>query len=176
MSMVGFDPSKIFQVLDEHEVDYVVIGAMAAMLQSTGLTATVDVDITAAQDEANRERLAAALRSMDAHLRVPDPNEAVALPLDARMLGSASVMTFVTRYGPFDVLFAPSGAPPYEQLRARAKHVSRFGVSIPVADIRDVIDMKRAAGREKDAAHVASLLKFLDDEAGGRTVKDGDDG
>lgn len=161
MTEVGFDPTRIFQILDEHEVDHVVIGAMAAMLQSTGLAATLDVDIMPARDEANRARLAAALKEMDARLRVPDPEEAVPIPLDARMLASASVMTFVTRHGPFDVLFEPSGAPPYEELRARSAEISRFGVSLRVADVRDVIAMKRAAGREKDAAHVATLLEFL---------------
>ncbi|MEO8323425.1 MAG: hypothetical protein ABI571_04715, partial [Actinomycetota bacterium] len=111
--------------------------------------------------EENRQHLATALKEMDARLRAPDPEDAVEIPLDARMLASASVMTFVTRFGPFDVLFTPAGAPPYEELRARAVEVSRFGVPIRVADVRDIVAMKRATGREKDAAHLTTLLEFL---------------
>lgn len=161
MSNGGFDPTRIFQTLAEHGIDYVVIGAMAAILQGAGLTATLDVDIVPARDEANRSRLAMALRAMDARLRVPDPEDAVEIPLDARMLQSAQVLTFVTSYGPFDVLFQPAGAPAYEELRDRAVEIVRFGVSIRVAGIGDVIAMKRAAGREKDAAHVALLIEYL---------------
>lgn len=163
MSAAGFDPARIFQLLSENSVDYVVIGAMAAMLQGAGLAMTLDVDVTAATDTANRERLAAALKDMDAKLRLPDPDDAVEIPLDARMLASASVMTFVTRFGPLDVLFTPAGAPPYEELRTRATEVTRFGVSIRVADVEDVVAMKRATGREKDAAHLTTLVEFLMD-------------
>ncbi|MBA3430382.1 MAG: hypothetical protein H0U16_02730 [Actinobacteria bacterium] len=168
MSGTRFDPARIFQTLSEHSVDYVVIGAMAAVLQGAGLTTTLDVDVTAATDEANRERLAAALRDMDAKLRVPDPEDAVEIPLDAQMLASASAMTFVTRYGPFDLLSTPAGAPPYDDLRARALRVTRFGVSILVADVEDVVGMKRATGREKDAAHLTTLVEFLKDRTRSR--------
>lgn len=70
-------------------------------------------------------------------------------------------MTLTTRFGPFDVLFAPSGAPPYEELRRRAAEVAPFRLAFRVASIEDLIAMKRAAGREKDAAHLAVLLEFL---------------
>ncbi|HZJ51553.1 MAG TPA: hypothetical protein VFF07_12125 [Actinomycetota bacterium] len=175
MSSSRFDPEQIFQVLADNDVDYVVIGAMAAMLQGAGLATTLDVDVTAATDEHNRERLALALKAMDARLRVPDPEDAVEVPLDAGMLASAVVMTFVTRFGPFDVLFAPAGAPPYEELRERASVVTRFGVAIRVADVEDIVQMKRAAGREKDAAHLTTLIDFLKGRSGsGREGKKGD--
>lgn len=163
MSEHVFDPERIFQILGRHDVDYVVIGAMAAILQGVALTTTLDVDVTASVDVDNRERLAAALREMDARLRVPDPEESVELPLDARMLASATVMTFITRLGPFDVLFDPAGAPPYEELRGRAHELERSGTSIRVADIRDVVSMKQATGREKDAAHLRVLLDHIDE-------------
>ena len=39
--------------------------------------------------------------------------------------------------------------------------VTRFGVAIRVADVEDIVQMKRAAGREKDAAHLTTLIDFL---------------
>ncbi|MDQ3659573.1 MAG: hypothetical protein M3454_00630 [Actinomycetota bacterium] len=161
MSSPKFEPERIFQALARHDVDYVVIGAMAATLQGAGLTMTLDVDVTVASSGKNRERLAAALNEMKARLRVTDPEDAVQIPLDARMLARVEVMTFVTSFGPFDVLFAPAGAPPYERLRERAIELTRFGVVIRVANVEDLISMKRATGREKDANHLTTLIEFL---------------
>jgi hypothetical protein len=160
--VTDFDPQRIFEVLDEHDIDYVVIGAMAAVLQGAALTATFDVDVAAASSDGNRDRLASALRAMDARLRLGPGEDPVPLPIDARMLARVSVMTFLTRYGPFDVLFEPQGAPPYEKLRERARMVTRGGLTFYAADIEDVIAMKRAAGREKDVAHVTLLLQHLE--------------
>ena len=164
--MIEFDPEKIFQILDEHGVDYVVIGAMAAILQGANLTETLDVDITAATTRQNRTRLAEALQEMDARLRLGLGEEPVAVPIDERMLSRVSVMTFHTKYGPFDVLFEPAGAPPYDELREGARAVTRFGVTFHVASVEDVIAMKKAAGREKDTAHVALLRDYLKNRDG----------
>jgi hypothetical protein len=164
--VTDFHPQKIFEVLDEHEIDFVVIGAMAAVLQGAALTATFDVDIAAATTDENRTRLASALRAMDARLRLGPGEEPVQIPVDARLLSRVSVMTFVTEHGPFDVLFEPAGAPEYETLRDRAQLVTRSGITFRAAAIEDVIEMKRAAGREKDAEHVALLLDYLEGRAG----------
>ena len=199
MTTPEFDPARIFQVLARHDVDYVVIGAMAAMLQGAGPTMTLDVDVAAATAEENRVRLASALKEMEARLRVPAPEDPVEILsfggaslrlaeqeawnrpsgdkilLDARMLGSMSVMTFITRFGPFDVLFAPDGAPNYERLRERAVVVARFGVAIRAADVEDLIAIKRATGREKDAAHLTTLIQFLKDQSPLRKKQGGRD-
>lgn len=159
--MIEFEPEKIFRVLDEHEVDYVVIGAMAAVLQGAALTETLDVDITAATTRENRTRLADALQAMDARLRLGPGEDSIGAPIDERMLSRVSVMTFLTKYGPFDVLFEPAGAPPYRELRKRALTVTRFGLTFRAADVEDVIAMKQATGREKDAAHVVLLRDHL---------------
>ena len=48
-------------VLNRHEVRFVVIGGMAAMVRDLPVPATVDIDITPSRDRDNLERLAAAL-------------------------------------------------------------------------------------------------------------------
>lgn len=157
------DERKILEVLVDHGVDFVVIGATAAILQGAPISATLDLDVTAATTKRNLQRLAAALRDLDASLRLPDPDEHVEMLLDARMLETLSVVTLMTRFGPFDVLFAPSGSPAYAELKANAVEVAPFGLLVRVASIEDLISMKRAAGREKDAAHLEVLLEFLED-------------
>ena len=159
--MTEADSEAILKVLLDHGVDFVVIGASAAILQGVPIAATFDLDVAAAATKPNLKRLEAALSELDARLRVPDPEDSVAAKLDARMLADLSVVTMMTRFGPFDLLFAPSGAPPYDELRKRAAEVAPFGMILRVASIEDLISMKRAAGREKDTAHLAILLEFL---------------
>lgn len=158
--MTESDSEAILKVLLDHGVDFVVIGASAAILQGVPIAATLDLDVTAASAKANLTRLEAALRELEARLRLPDPEEQVEMPLDARMLAGQSVVTLTTRFGPFDLLFAPSGAPPYEELKQRAAEVAPFHLALRVASIEDLIAMKRAAGREKDATHLTALLEF----------------
>ena len=107
-----FDPQKIFEVLHEHEIDFVVIGAMAAVLQGAALTATFDVDIAAATSDVNRTRLASALRAMDARLRLGPGEEPVKLPIDERILARVSVMTFQTKHGRSTCSSHPRGRRP----------------------------------------------------------------
>lgn len=161
--MTESDSEAILKVLVDHGVDFVVIGASAAILQGVPIVATLDLDVTMASTKANLKRLEAALLELDARLRLPDPEEKVEMPLDARMLAGLSVVTLTTRFGPFDLLFAPSGAPPYSELKRRAVEVAPFHLALRVASIEDLIAMKRAAGREKDAAHLTILLEFMRD-------------
>ena len=163
-SLAEADSRAILKVLVDHSVDFVVIGASAAILQGVPIAATLDLDVTAASTKKNLARLAAALSDLKAHLRVSDSDTGVSLPLDARMLANVAVLTLVTAHGPLDVLFSPSGTPGYEQLRERAVEVAPFGLVLRAAHIEDLIAMKKAAGREKDAAHLTVLLQFMRDQ------------
>jgi hypothetical protein len=155
------------ECLERHGVAYVLIGGAAAMLQDVPIPETLDVDVVPARDKRNLQALADALKDMDARLRVPNEPEGVAIPLDARTFRDVSTLTFVTRFGPFDVLFEPSGAPPYRDLARQAKVLQRFGVEISVAAVEDLIAMKQTTGREKDAAHLTILLKHIEDSLPG---------
>lgn len=159
--MTRFDPLSMFRILAAHDVAYVLIGAMAAVVQGAGIPATADVDIAPAGDEANRTRLAGALREMGAQLRLAGDEDPVPITLDARTFKGISVMTFETNHGPFDVLFEPAGAPTYAELFTRGATMSLSGVDVRVAAIEDVIAMKRAAGRRKDAPHIVKLVDYL---------------
>ena len=63
-------------VLVDHGVEFVVIGGVAARLHETG-HATVDIDICPSSAEENLERVAEALRSIDARLRVEGVPEGI---------------------------------------------------------------------------------------------------
>ncbi len=159
LTPVAFE--RIVAVLNDHKVKYVVVGGLAALLQGVPLPRTVDIDVTPAADPANKKRLAAALRELDATLRAPGLDEPIEIALDERTFTGMTTMTFVTLFGPFDISFVPDGTTGYDDLIRHAQVLERAGVRIPVASLEDITRSKRAAGREKDAAHVRILVEHL---------------
>lgn len=59
---------QILERLDEHGVEYVVVGGVAAVLRGAPIT-TFDFDALVKIDPANAERLVNALRALDARYR-----------------------------------------------------------------------------------------------------------
>lgn len=151
----------IVDALNRHDVRYLVIGGVAAILQGAPLTRTLDVDVTPAPDEENRRRLAQALTHLEARLRAPGLEEPIQVPLDERTFTGMTTMTFMTRLGPFDVCFMPDGTNGYDDLVRDARIVEFDGVKAPVASLDDIVRSKMAARREKDAAHLVILAEEI---------------
>jgi predicted nucleotidyltransferase len=152
---------EILRVLKEHEVRFIVIGAIAAIAQGYPLN-TQDIDITPARDPANLERLAAALDDLGARLRMPDDDEGVSFPIDAQMLGGSDMWTLRTRHGDLDLSYVPSGTQGYDDLRRDARIEEIEGVEVPIASLTDIIRSKEAAGRVKDQAQLPALRRTLE--------------
>jgi hypothetical protein len=152
---------EILGVLEKHDVRFVVIGAIAAIAQGYPLT-TQDIDITPARDPDNLERLAAALRELDARLRIPDDEAGVSFPIDAEMLGNAEMWTLRTPFGDLDINYTPSGTTGYADLRRAARRESIEGVQVSIAALADIIRSKEAAGRVKDQAQLPALRRTLE--------------
>lgn len=144
-------------MLNRHRVRYVVIGGVACQLFGVDLPRTADLDITPADDLENRKNLAAALEELEALLRAPGLDYGIAITLDEHTFRRASTLTFVTRYGPFDVALRPDGTSGYDDFDARSVVIRDKGVDIPTAHLADVLRSKEAAGREKDATHLAAI-------------------
>ena len=154
-------PRELFDVLNRHGVRYVVIGMLAAALHGSPL-ATQDADICPAQDPDNLERLASALRDLDARLETPDRPEGVALPYDGKFLAQVEVWNLVTRFGHLDVSFRPPGTRGYDDLRREAVTLDvGGGLRVPVASLLDVIRSKEAAGRQRDRQALPTLRELL---------------
>lgn len=144
-------------VLLDHRVEFVVIGGVAARLHNTG-HATVDIDICPSSVDENLERLAVALRSIEARLRVE--GEPAGIPFDPhpKQLGQMSTLTLLTTRGPVDLCFRPAGfADGYEALRTGQVVIVVSDVDVPVAALADIITSKRAAGRPKDIVALPAL-------------------
>jgi hypothetical protein len=147
------DAERILRTLAEHRVGYVLIGGLAVQTHGHVRT-TNDADLIPDPDPANLERLAAALRSLDARPLNPGAENA---EVDARMQPRAATWQFVTRDGGVDVVHEAPGARPFSELRDRALHVRLGDVDVPVVSLDDLIQMKLARGRPVDVADVAAL-------------------
>lgn len=163
---VRFRPDALLAVLERHEVDYVVIGGLAATIHGSPYP-TADVDVTPATDRENLGRLAAALRELGAKLRVEGHLEPVDWPLDERSFDQGTTWTFVTDVGFLDVCLRPDGTAGYADL---ARDATRIGLTdtltVSVASLADVIRSKEAARRERDLQVLPALRRILDRSSG----------
>ena len=161
----GFDPIRILAALHEAGVQFVLIGGMAAVLHGD-VGVTVDLDVVPARTPDNLHRLAAALRTLDARIRVAGVPAGLAFDCSAAFFGNPSEdasLNLTTRAGDLDVAFLPSGTQGYPDLKRDAVEiVAAAGVRILVASLADVIRSKEAANREKDRAALPRLRRLRD--------------
>lgn len=167
-----FDPDRILSALDRHEVEYVLVGGMAA--RAHGATrATADIDCVPNTDIDNLDRLANALVELGARLRVAgmSDEEARQLPvrLDAATLASFGSSTWMTNAGPLDLLVElrdeSGGRHRYLALFQRSAPIAVGNVILRLASLRDIVASKEFAGRPKDLEVLPELRSLLDHEA-----------
>jgi predicted nucleotidyltransferase len=149
-----FRPEALLQRLVDANVDFVVVGGIAAVVHGSAAI-TRDLDITCAPDTENLERLGRVLVALEARLR--GVTDDVPFVPDGRTLRHTRVLTLDTPDGWIDLLAQPDGAPVYEQLKAHAAPTQLAGVTVYVASLEDLIAMKKAAGRPKDLVAVEEL-------------------
>ena len=152
--MTGTDFFGVLEVLIRREVQFVLIGGLAARLHGSP-TVTVDVDICPAPDTDNLERLAGALREMDAQLR--SVNETVPFTLDVKTLEGSLNLTLMTSRGALAVLGEPAGTQGYKELAANAIVLDVEDLPLKVASLDDLMRMKEASGRPKDRIELEVL-------------------
>jgi hypothetical protein len=164
-SRAAYDPVQLLSALAAADVEFVVIGGIAAILHGddAGTSAT---DTTVRRTKANLDRLAAALQALDARLLVVagrDGEALVDIPIVAQALSSVTSARFLTRFGVLDVVLHPDGIPRFDDWAANATPVDiGGGVLVAVAALEDIIRSKEAAGRPKDAAALPRLHALRD--------------
>jgi hypothetical protein len=159
---VPYRPDEILEVLERHKVRYVVIGGLAAEIHGSPYI-TRDVDVTPARDRENFVRLAAALKELEAKLRVLDLDSPLEVLLDERSFDQGTTWTYVTKHGNLDIALLPDGTRGYDDLRRSAtRERITDSLEVSVASLADVIRSKEAAGREKDRAVLPLLRQVLE--------------
>jgi predicted nucleotidyltransferase len=160
----ALDVDRLLTTLDRHEVDFVLVGGVAAIAYGARRP-TADLDCVARRSSGNFDRLAAALRFLNARLRVHGltDEEAALLPtrIDKDTLGRMEISTWRTDAGDFDVLTDLPGRDGrrlrYDELIDRANIQDVHGIAVRVAALDDVIASKEWADRPKDREALVEL-------------------
>jgi transcriptional regulator with XRE-family HTH domain len=152
----------VLAALDRHAVRFIIVGGQASRVWGSP-SLTEDFDAAYAPDRDNHERLAAALREMDAKVRVANVDEDLPLLLDATTLERSFNLTFRTPFGDLDFLGLPAGVDGYDELEPNAVEVAFGKRTARVAALDDLIRMKVAAGRPKDRVEVEILVALRDE-------------
>ncbi len=154
------DPKLLFTTLARHHVQFVLIGALGATLHGFPRN-TRDADITPARDPANLERLAAALRELDARIYTEKVPEGLPFDCSRQMLQRADVWNLITKAGRLDLAFQPSGTHGFDDLAQHAVRFELYGTALLAARLEDIIRSKEAAGRPKDRQDVELMKEML---------------
>ncbi len=163
------DLTRLIKTLDRHGVAYLLAGGAAARAYGAERL-TEDADCVVARDRDNLERLAGALKELNARLRVGgmSDDEARQLPvqLDGPTLAKTDISTWMTDAGAFDVLpglvAADGHLAPYEELAERETLIEGRGFTIRAATLEDIIAAKEQANRSKDREALSELRALRD--------------
>jgi hypothetical protein len=153
MSTLSF--RRILELLEEHQVEYVVVGGVAAVLQGAPVT-TFDLDALIKVDPENVEKVARALSALNARYR-----EHRDLRPTRADLAAGGHLLLMTDSGPFDVLGFIGGGTRFEEVSAGAIRLSVGDLTIKVLPLAALIAEKKTLGREKDLAVVRLLEAVL---------------
>ncbi len=147
------DAAEVLRMLGRHEVDYVLIGGLALALYGSNQL-TFDIDLVPAAERTNLDRLASAMRELQAKVIVYADRSEIHLsePIwTAQVLLDNPFLHLRTYAGDVDLLLKPTGLPDgYNQLVGGSVEIRLHGLVIHLAGLDDIATSKRAAGRPKD--------------------------
>ena len=132
------DAPALLEVLERHRVQYVVVGGYAAELHGS-VRRTVDVDVVPRTTADNLERLAAALREVQAKIRTEGFPEGLPFSPSGEAMVGIVMLNLVTKHGELDLNFTPSGTTGYDDLHTGATTFDVGPVHVHVASLADII-------------------------------------
>ncbi len=148
------DIAAILRALSANEVDFVVIGGIAAVAHGSAYI-TQDFDISYARTGVNLARLARALAPL--HPRLRGVSEELPFQLNAATLRAGLNFTLATDIGDIDLMGQIAGFSSYEQVSAASDTLELYGIRCRILTLDGLIRSKRAAARPKDLQLVPEL-------------------
>lgn len=148
--MTELDPERLLRTLVDHEVEFCVIGAVAAWLQGNP-SVTLGLDVMPRRELDNAERLAAALNALASRPRGGD----TAIDLEGADLLGWEAQSFDTDAGPLDVVPLAAAIGGFEDVATI--ELALGDLSVRVITIDEVIASKEELGRPKDTAALPAL-------------------
>jgi hypothetical protein len=147
----------ILQVLVRHEVEFILVGGVAAILEGAPVS-TLDLDIVLRPTSDNRDRLVTALREMNARYR--DPAGRHIIP-DREKLDTIRNHQLITDFGPLDILETIGHGHTYADLIGETETYNVSDLQIRTLRLGMIIRSKEEANRDKDRATLPILRQTL---------------
>jgi len=147
---------EILELLNKHQVEYVVIGGVAAVIHGAPVT-TFDLDALVRVSDENADRLVAAFSDLDARYR---EHGSTIRPSKEDVLSGGHLL-LITRAGPLDILGFIGDNDRYEDLVNVSSEVEMSAGKIRVLDLEELVRQKRTANRAKDRAIIELLEEVL---------------
>jgi hypothetical protein len=150
----------LFRKLQERNVDYIVVGGVALVLQGA-VRMTADLDLMVALDENNLTNFVEAMNEMGFKPKAPVPSEAIISVCNRESWIKDKGMLVFSFYHPGEMVslvdvfvYEPI---PYCEMRERRDYKVIDDFSIPVASIPDLIKLKQISGRPQDIEDIKAL-------------------
>jgi len=146
------------ETLAAHEVEFIVVGGIAAVLQGAPI-ATFDLDLVHLRTVENVQHLLRALLELEGRYR-GDPRGLT--PTESLLMGPGHNLLTTTN-GPLDLLGSIGGGFVYEDLAPDAVTLDLGRVRVGVLGLPRLIEIKEALGRPKDLAVLPALRATLEE-------------
>lgn len=157
MAEEDFDPLGIFAELNRQKVTYLLIGALARVIQGAD-ELTQGVDITLPLGEENLRRLELALEGLSAR-----PRDHRRAGLQERFERGDQVIHFQTDKGELKLVPLPAGTQGYDDLRRRmSREYLGHGVRVAIPSIDDLSRMVGAMGRDQDIERLLAMRRLAE--------------
>jgi len=151
--------AEILRLLVTNEVEFIVVGMTAGILQGAPVT-TIDLDVVHRRSPENVARLLRVLAGLDAVYR-HDPRN---LRPQESHLGGPGHQLLTTTHGDLDCLEAIGEGIGYEELLEQTVSMSLSGgMTVRVLSLPALIETKQWTGRPKDLAVLPVLRATLDE-------------
>ncbi|MDY7095811.1 MAG: DUF6036 family nucleotidyltransferase [Acidobacteriota bacterium] len=155
--MTDLSLDQILGVLSRYEVEFVVVGGIAAILHGSSVT-TQDLDVVYQSSPENLERLLKALRELEAEYDDPAGRR---FEPDLDRLQSLRIHLLRTKHGRLDLLRAVGKGQDFEDLIARSSAFQVGEQQIRVLDLPALIEVKEQTNRPKDRHQLLFLRQLL---------------
>ena len=147
---------RILELLDQHSVEFIVVGGVAAVIQGAPIT-TFDIDMLVKLDDANAEKLVGVLTELEARFR---EQPRAGAPSKEDILAGGRLL-LLTNCGPLDVLGFIGDQEKYEDFEEKIERITVGALSIQVLKLEELIKQKQTLGRPKDQAALEVLRSVL---------------
>ncbi len=147
--------NTILQNLLTHQVDFVLVGGMAAVMYGVS-TVTYDVDICFNFVPENIQRLLTALEGIHPKTRTQEKWQELS-ELSVDQLVRANNLYLQTDCGGLDLLGSLREIGSYQKVNELSEKVEVFGMPCKILNMNSLIEIKKSIGRPKDIQVVLEL-------------------